>query len=111
MAPPVLHNGQEVTPEIVRTALRTCIDPELGIDIVTLGLIYRIEIAAGRIGILMTLTTPGCPLAPYFHRKIVSVVTEATGVKEVYVQVTFDPPWTPEKLSADAKRQLTLLRG
>lgn len=92
-------------------ALKTCLDPELGIDIVTLGLIYDISITATKVVITMTLTTPGCPLVPYFRQQIVDQVQGATGIVDVDINLSFDPPWSPEMMSPQAKTQLTMLRG
>jgi metal-sulfur cluster biosynthetic enzyme len=95
----------------VSEALRGCIDPELGIDIVSLGLIYGISIAPERVTITMTLTTPSCPLVPYFRQQIIDRVQQKTGITDVQIDITFDPPWSVEKISAEAKKQLTMLRG
>lgn len=100
-----------VTKATVETALTECLDPELGIDIVSLGLIYDIIISPSVIAVTMTLTTPGCPLVPYFKQDIIDRVKKATAVPEVKIDVTFNPPWSPERMSAAAKSQLTMLRG
>lgn len=91
-------------------SLATCFDPELGMDIVSLGLIYGVAVHAKSVDILMTLTTPGCPLIPYFQQEIEAKVKKASGKDEVVITVTFDPPWTPGKMSSAAKQQLALLR-
>lgn len=92
--------------ELVLQQLRTVIDPELGINVVDLGLIYDLQINDGNIYILMTLTTPGCPL----HDSIVGGVKPALehidGIRDVQVQITWNPPWTPERMSKEALRQL-----
>jgi metal-sulfur cluster biosynthetic enzyme len=92
--------------ELVLQQLRTVIDPELGINVVDLGLIYDLQINDGNIYILMTLTTPGCPL----HDSIVGGVKRALehidGIRDVQVQITWNPPWTPERMSEEALRQL-----
>lgn len=103
--------GSQPTQASVDQALRQCIDPELGIDIVNLGLIYHVEITGPKVAVTMTLTTPGCPLVPYFHQQIVSKVKEIAGAEDVEIVLTFDPPWSPDKMSADGKRQLTMLRS
>jgi len=97
--------------EKAREALKAIIDPELGIDIVSLGLIYGITIEPEKITITMTLTTPGCPLVPYFKQQITEHVSKATKTPKVDIVLTFDPPWSPDKISADAKKQLTMLRS
>lgn len=99
------------TRQQVEEGLSKCIDPELGIDIVSLGLIYDIALTDKKATITMTLTTPGCPLVPYFRQQIVDQVKKASGVDEVDIVITFDPPWTSDKISAAAKAQLTMLRG
>jgi metal-sulfur cluster biosynthetic enzyme len=92
--------------ELVLEQLRTVIDPELGVNVVDLGLIYDLQINDGNIYILMTLTTPGCPL----HDSIVGGVKRALehidGIRDVQVQITWNPPWTPERMSEEALRQL-----
>lgn len=82
----------------VREALRSVIDPELGIDIVRLGLVYGITIASGNVRVRATLTTPGCPLAPYIVSDIERTVKRLPGVKTVSVDIVFDPPWTPSMM-------------
>lgn len=83
--------------------LRTCIDPELGINIVDLGLIYAIDVEGTSVKVIMTLTTPGCPLDAYFVRDITSKVKTIEGVKDVVVELTFEPPWSPQKMSQESK--------
>lgn len=94
--------------EIIRV-LRTCDDPELGVNIVDLGLIYGIKISRDNIvKITMTLTTPGCPLLDYFADMTASKVRGLKAVKDVLVEITFDPPWDKSKMSKSAKSQLGL---
>lgn len=100
-----------VTKEVVLKALAQCHDPELGLDVVSLGLIYEVLVRHDQITVVMTLTTPGCPLVPYFRQDIEEKIMAATGVKKIEIQLTFDPPWNPERISAAAQRQLTLMRG
>lgn len=97
--------------EDIYDALGRIPDPELGIDIVSLGLIYEVTVEAKRVRILMTLTTPGCPLLPYFHEQLETAVRAASGIETVDIDLTFDPPWHPDKMKPDAKKQLTILRG
>lgn len=98
----------------VRQALATVIDPELGYNIIDLGLVYRIEISTDplmpHVEITMTLTTPGCPLAPFFHQQVQEAVAAAAAIKpeDVNVILTFDPPWSPNAVSEDVKLQLGL---
>lgn len=80
-------------------ALKKVIDPELGIDIVALGLIYEVSVpSAGKVNIRMTLTTPGCPLAPLIDRLIQENVGSIDGVESVNLDLVWDPPWTPQMM-------------
>jgi metal-sulfur cluster biosynthetic enzyme len=91
------------TVEEVQEALREVIDPELGLDFVELGLIYGIEIEQGKVTITYTLTSPGCPIGPQVSEQIEEFVGELDGVEDVEPVMTFSPPWTPERMSEDAK--------
>ncbi len=96
-----------VSKKDVLNALSTVLDPELRIDVVSLGLVYGIEITDGKnISVRITLTTPGCPLIDFFLHDITSKLKAVAGVGEVKVDLTFDPPWTPDKMSAEAKAAL-----
>jgi metal-sulfur cluster biosynthetic enzyme len=92
-----------VTIEDVEDALRDVIDPELGLDFVELGLIYGVEVDGGRVHVTYTLTSPGCPIGPQVAEQIEEFVSELEGVEDVTSELTFAPPWTPEKMSEDAK--------
>jgi metal-sulfur cluster biosynthetic enzyme len=91
------------TVEDVTDALRDVIDPELGLDFVELGLIYDIEIDGPAVRITYTLTSPGCPIGPQVSEQMEEFVGELEGVAEVQPVMTFSPPWTPERMSEDAK--------
>lgn len=95
-----------VTKEEILTKLKTVLDPELHINVVDLGLIYNVSVKDGKVKLLLTLTTPGCPLAAYFDRDLKDKIKEVPGVKEVDIELTFDPPWNPSKMSEDAREQL-----
>lgn len=82
------------------------IDPELGINIVDLGLVYEAKLEGSRAKVLMTLTTPGCPLAGVFDELVSASLKELDGVDQVSVELTFDPPWTKDMMSDEAKAQL-----
>jgi metal-sulfur cluster biosynthetic enzyme len=93
-----------VTIEEVNDALREVIDPELGLDFVELGLIYEVEVEEpGAVKVTFTLTSPGCPIGPQVTEQIEEFVTEIEGVQSVASEMTFSPPWTPERMSEDAK--------
>jgi metal-sulfur cluster biosynthetic enzyme len=91
------------TKEEVVEALRQVEDPELGMDIVDLGLMYDVELDNGRVKVIHTLTSMGCPVGPMIQQQIDEVVRALPGVDDVEVELTWDPPWTPEKMSEDAK--------
>jgi metal-sulfur cluster biosynthetic enzyme len=93
--------------EAVRAALRQVIDPEVGINIMDLGLVYGIALDGDRVTIAVTMTSPACPLADYLKDEIARTVQErAPGVGHVTVALVWDPPWTSERISAAARRQL-----
>ena len=92
-----------VTREDVEEALTNVIDPELGLDFVELGLIYGIEVDDGNIHVTFTLTTPACPIGPQVTEQIEEFVGELDGVKTVDSTMTFAPPWSPDRMSEDAK--------
>src|SRR5579864_6076300 len=99
----LIHLGGMPTVEAVTDALRDVIDPELGLDFVELGLIYDIEIEGPSVRITYTLTSPGCPIGPQVAEQIEEFVGELAGVEEVHPTMTFTPPWTPDRMSEDAK--------
>ena len=85
-------------------ALRDVLDPELGLSIVDLGLIYSVAIDRDRVHITMTLTAPGCPLHDSMAEWVRQAVGRIPGVEEVRVTVVFDPPWTPARIRQDVAR-------
>lgn len=87
----------------VLEALANVIDPELGLDFVELGLVYGVEIEGGTVKVTFTLTTPACPIGPQVSEQMQEFVSELPGVTEVVPNMVFTPPWTPEKMSEDAK--------
>jgi metal-sulfur cluster biosynthetic enzyme len=91
------------TVEEVEEALSNVIDPELGLDFVELGLIYGIEVEGGDVHVTFTLTTPGCPIGPQVTEQIEEFVGELSDVDAVESTMTFTPPWSPERMSEDAK--------
>lgn len=90
-------------------ALRAVIDPELGLDVVNLGMVYRIAIVGGDVSVEMTLTTPGCPLHDSIRAEVEHVLLRVPGVVTVMVDLVWDPPWTPDAMSAEARRSLGFL--
>lgn len=90
-------------------ALREIYDPEIPVNIYDMGLIYKIQIEAGKAEIDMTLTTPGCPVAQSFPGMVESTIKKVPGIKDAKVLLVWDPPWTQENLSEEARLQLGLI--
>ncbi|MCX7697318.1 MAG: SUF system Fe-S cluster assembly protein [Bacteroidales bacterium] len=89
--------------------LKNIYDPEIPVNIYDLGLIYDIQIGdEGNVKLLMTLTAPNCPIAESLPNQIRRAVMQIEGVQDVWVELTFDPPWTPEKMSDEARMILNL---
>jgi metal-sulfur cluster biosynthetic enzyme len=100
-------NGGAATEEAIREALKQVVDPELGINIVDLGLVYDVEISQeGAISIEYTLTTMGCPIGPLIEHQIQSFLENVPGVTSVEAEMVLRPPWTPEMMSEEAKAAL-----
>ena len=91
------------TKEEVFEALRGVEDPELGMDIVELGLLYDVEIDGSKVKLIHSLTSMGCPAGPMIQEDMHNVAAAVPGVEEVEIELTWDPPWTPERMSDDAK--------
>jgi FeS assembly SUF system protein len=100
-----------VTKEEILNALKDVYDPEIPVNIVDLGLIYSIEVDPenGAIKLVMTMTAPGCPLGNYIVNDVEMVLRSLEGVKDVHVELTYDPPWSPDMMSDDAKKELGYL--
>ena len=91
------------TVDDVEAALANVIDPELGLDFVELGLIYGIEVEGPDVHVTFSLTTPACPIGPQVSEQIEEFVGELEGVGQVTSSMTFTPPWSPDRMSEDAK--------
>jgi metal-sulfur cluster biosynthetic enzyme len=91
------------TREEVIEALRAVEDPELGMDIVDLGLLYDVEVVERKVHVTFSLTSMGCPVGPMIEEQIRETVASMEGVEEVESELTWEPPWSPEKMSDDAK--------
>lgn len=85
----------------IREELRNVIDPEIGYNIVELGLVYSIEVKDGKCKVLMTLTSPICPIGPQIIEAVKLICESVEGVKEAIVEVTFDPPWNPAEMAEE----------
>ena len=90
--------------------LKTCYDPEIPVDIYELGLIYRVDVAdGGSVAVDMTLTSPACPVAGTLPREVEMKVGRVEGVSAVRVDLVWDPPWNPDRMSDAAKLKLGFL--
>ncbi len=98
----------EPSREVLRDLLRDVIDPEIGINIVDLGLVYDVSRSSdGVVGVRMTLTTPGCPLGGYITDSTNDTLASVPGVTDIDVRIVWDPPWNPDAMMSDwAKDQL-----
>lgn len=90
----------------IRDALRVVIDPELGENVVDLGLVYDISVTRGVVRITMTATTPGCPATRFLKEGAENSVARVSGVESVDVAMTFEPPWTPSRINPDIRASL-----
>jgi metal-sulfur cluster biosynthetic enzyme len=95
----------------VREALKQVVDPELFVNVVDLGLIYEVKIdeqpdGTSNVGVNMTMTSPACPAGPQLLSQSKDVVSRLDGVREVDVRLVMDPPWTPDRMTEDARDQL-----
>lgn len=95
-----------VTTEEIYEALKTVYDPEIPVNIVDLGLVYDVQVTESDVYVQMTLTFPGCGMGPYIGQQAEWAVQELEGVEEVQIEMVFDPPWSPELISEEARSQL-----
>ena len=90
-------------------ALKTVFDPEIPVDIYELGLIYKVDVADNKdVTVDMTLTAPNCPVAGEMPGMVKGALAKVEGIGEVTVNMTFDPPWTPDRMSESAKLELNM---
>jgi metal-sulfur cluster biosynthetic enzyme len=100
------ESAPTLTEEIVQDALRKVKDPEAGINIVDLGLIYDVAIEQGKVDVKMTLTSPGCPAGPQIMGDTDEAVRALDGVKDVRVELVWEPYWTPERINPKVRAYL-----
>lgn len=93
--------GYELTSERVYEALKAVVDPEIGIDIVNLGLIYDVALNENNISVKMTLTSPGCPVGPMLQSQVYGVAAGLPGARNVQVDVIWTPPWDPRTMASE----------
>ena len=87
----------------VREALKNVHDPELGINIVDLGLVYGVDVQEDTVHVTYTLTTMGCPVGPLIEQQMQQILTTIPGISNVESEMVFDPPWSPERMSEEAR--------
>lgn len=92
--------------ETIYETLKQVYDPEVGVNIVDMGLIYGLDIDDHKVGVTMTLTSPGCPAGPQILGQVDGYLKALEGVEDVDIQVVWSPPWSPDMLSADGRDQL-----
>lgn len=105
-APGLAALAADPSSELVRELLHGVIDPELGVDIVELGLLRKATVKAGVASIRFTVTTPACPLSSYIEDEIRVCLAQAPGLRQVRVECEMDPPWRPEDMSEVARTAL-----
>ena len=88
------------------TALRTVIDPELGLDVVALGLVYGVDVRDRDVTVMLTMTTPACPLGEQIVEEAERCLLAVDGVRNATVNLVWDPPWTPDRMSEEARQAL-----
>lgn len=104
---PVAGGEDELKPDELRELLRVVKDPDLGLSILDLGLVYDVRVPQpGMVEVDMTLTTPGCPYGPQIVGQVHSTMANAVGVKDVHVSVVWDPPWSKDFISDAARLEM-----
>ena len=96
------------TDDALNTAMKAVVDPEIGINVVDLGLVYGYDKdpEAGKVNVVMTLTSMGCPLTELIHQQVTLILARLPGVKETDVEFTFSPPWSTDMISDEAREEL-----
>ena len=102
------NSAAPVTEETIVEVLRTVFDPEIPVSIYDLGMIYNIQVENSEVPVRMTLTTPACPVAGTLPGQVETRIKAIEGVNDATVELVWDPPWTPEKMSEAAKLQLNM---
>ena len=103
-----MADSATITSEDVLEALKDVYDPEIPVNVVDLGLVYDCQVDDGDVKVKMTLTFAGCGMGPYIAQQAEWRVAEIEGVEDVNVELVYDPPWTPDLITEDGKKQLGL---
>ena len=99
----------DITVDEVREALKDVYDPEIPVNVIDLGLIYNIDVDdESRVHVEMTLTAAGCSMGPFIAQQAEWAINDLDGVKDVEVNITFDPPWSPDNITEDGRKLLGL---
>ncbi len=104
-------SDEEIKKEVIEKVLKKVTDPEIPISVWDLGLIYGVDVKDGRVHIKMTLTAPGCPAAGLILQQIDELTRRIEGVKDVDIELVFDPPWTPFKMTEEGRKKFKELYG
>ena len=94
------------TREAILEALKQVYDPEIPVDVVNLGLVYGVAVEDARVTVKMTMTSPGCPVGDFLAQEVERVIRALGDVDAVRVELVWDPPWSPEKMSAEGRKAL-----
>lgn len=97
-----------VSKEDILETLKSVYDPEIPVNVVDLGLVYDVQVNDNDVYVQMTLTFPGCGMGPYIAQQAEWAIQDMEGVEEVEIEMVFDPPWSPDLISDEAKAQLGL---
>ena len=98
--------AEELTTEVIYESLKTVFDPEIPVNVVDLGLIYDVQVTKGDVYVQMTLTFPGCGMGPFIAQQAEWAIQDVEGVEDVEIELVFDPPWSPDLISEEARSQL-----
>ena len=100
--------AEQISTADIYECLKTVFDPEIPVNVVDLGLIYDVQVKEGDVYVQMTLTFPGCGMGPFIAQQAEWAIQDVEGVEDVEIEMVFDPPWTPDLISEEAKAQLGL---
>ena len=98
--------AEELTTEAIYESLKTVYDPEIPVNVVDLGLVYDVQVTKGDVYVQMTLTFPGCGMGPFIAQQAEWAIQDIEGVEDVEIELVFDPPWSPDLISEEARSQL-----
>jgi len=98
--------AEELTTEAIYESLKTVFDPEIPVNVVDLGLVYDVQVTKGDVYVQMTLTFPGCGMGPFIAQQAEWAIQDVEGVEDVEIELVFDPPWSPDLISEEARSQL-----